>query len=413
MIQFYDTNSLLIKMDDLFTQHFAISSISLTELEEIKIATNKDIDIKSSAQRLLRLLANNSDKYDVHIFKETMMAPISSKHLPYNNDMRILATAIDYDNTVHPDDTIFVTNDLALRNIANLFFGEDSIASVNEEDDYAGYKEVNLNEEQMIDFYSTPKTENIYNLLENEYLIIKDDKGDIVDKFYWGQDELHPIKYSTIKSNWFGDIKPYKNDIYQALAFDSLIRNKITMLRGTAGTGKTFLSICYLFSLLEKNKINKIIIFCNTVATKDSAKLGFYPGSKDEKLLDSQIGNLLISKLGSRVAVEKLMNEEKLILLPLSDIRGYDTSGMNAGIYISEAQNLSIQLIKLALQRIGEDSICIIDGDDKTQVDDIAFSGSNNGMKRVSKIFRGEDIYGEVELKIIHRSKIARIAEKL
>lgn len=108
-----------------------------------------------------------------------------------------------------------------------------------------------------------------------------------------------------------------------------------------------------------------------------------------------------------------MMNDEKIILLPLSDIRGYDTSGMRAGIYISEAQNMDIELMKLTLQRIGEDSICIIDGDANAQVDDINFSGNNNGMRRVSQIFKGEDIYGEVELKNIHRSKIAQIAERL
>lgn len=74
-----------------------------------------------------------------------------------------------------------------------------------------------------------------------------------------------------------------------------------------------------------------------------------YPGSRDEKLLDSQIGNLLISKLGDRYIVEQLIQEGKLVLLPLSDIRGYDTSGMQAGVYISEAQNLDIELMKLAL----------------------------------------------------------------
>lgn len=88
-----------------------------------------------------------------------------------------------------------------------------------------------------------------------------------------------------------------------------------------------------------------------------------YPGSRDEKLLDSQIGNLLVSKLGSRLVVEDMINNEELVLLPLSDIRGYDTSGMKAGIYISEAQNMDVNLMKLTLQRIGEDSICIIDGD--------------------------------------------------
>ena len=40
--------------------------------------------------------------------------------------------------------------------------------------------------------------------------------------------------------------------------------------------------------------------------------------------------------------------------------------------------------MQLALQRIGEDSICIIDGDYTTQVDDLNFYGDNNGMKRMS-----------------------------
>ena len=95
----------------------------------------------------------------------------------------------------------------------------------------------------------------------------------------------------------------------------------------------------------------------------------------------------------------------------MSDIRGYDTSGMKAGIYISEAQNLDIELMRLALQRIGEDSICILDGDSETQVDSSLYAGNNNGMKRVSEIFKGHDIYGEVTLKNIHRSQIAQLAQ--
>ena len=97
----------------------------------------------------------------------------------------------------------------------------------------------------------------------------------------------------------------------------------------------------------------------------------------------------------------------------MSDIRGYDTTGMRAGIYISEAQNLDISLMKLALQRIGEDSICIIDGDCKTQVDSIEFAGATNCMRRASRVIRGSDVYGEVTLKNIHRSKIAQIAENM
>ena len=97
----------------------------------------------------------------------------------------------------------------------------------------------------------------------------------------------------------------------------------------------------------------------------------------------------------------------------MSDVRGYDTSGMNAGIYITEAQNLDVELLKLALQRVGEDSIIILDGDTKSQVDLIDYEGANNGMRKASKVFRGEDIYGEIELQKIHRSRIAEIANRM
>lgn len=109
------------------------------------------------------------------------------------------------------------------------------------------------------------------------------------------------------------------------------------MLKGPAGSGKSYIALGYLIQQLETHKIDKIIIFCNTIATKNSARLGFYPGTRDEKLLDSQIGNFLSSKLGDKSIIEKLIAENKLILLPFSDIRGYDTTGMNAGVYISEA----------------------------------------------------------------------------
>lgn len=344
-----------------------------------------------------------------------MIDEIISKDLEVTNDTKILATAIDYDKKVHPDELIFVTNDLALKNIANLFFGSDSIESVviDNNNYYSGYLEVEMSEDELIYFYSHP-FENTYNLLINQYIIVKEKNNPIpVDQLCWTGSTYRKIEYNRINSKYFGEIKAFKGDIYQALLIDSFFHNKITMVHGPAGTGKTYLSLAFLLHQLEKNRISKIVIFCNPIATKNSAKLGYYPGTRDEKLLDSQIGNLLISKFGGRYIIEELIAQEKLILLPLSDIRGYDTSGMNAGIYISEAQNMDINAMKLTLQRIGEDSFCIIDGDFKAQVDDIEFEGSNNGMKRASKVFRNSDIYGQIELRNIHRSKIAEIAERM
>ena len=410
MTKFYDTSSLLLKADTLFedNEYFAISSITLEELEHIKTSANKDADVKYSARKLINSLNNHMGEYEVVFFNEDMAKPIVKAGIFLNNDAKILSCALSY-NKKH--DVEFITNDICLKHLAKLFLEE--VESIDENrDDYTGFKDVVMNENEMTAFYSNPNA-NFYDLLVNEYLIVRNDKREIVDRLCWTGEGYRHLDYANFSSKWFGDIKPIKGDVYQAFVADSFTNNKITLVKGPAGSGKTFLSLAFLIHKLEKNKIDKIIIFCNTVATKDSAKLGYYPGTRDEKLLDSQIGNLLISKFGGRVEVERMIQEEKLILLPMSDIRGYDTSGMRAGVYISEAQNMSVNLMKLALQRIGEDSICIIDGDCKTQVDDVQFAGSNNGMRRASKVFRGEDVYGEVTLQNIHRSKIGRIAERM
>ena len=414
--KFYDTCSLLKNSDNMFQEEnvtVVISSITLEELEGIKTALNKDADVKYSARKALRTLEEYYGGYEIVMFEPSFQQAIEGNNMPLNNDSKIIMCAIRFRDAHLADDVIFITNDLSCKHLAHLYFGESVESVIEEKYDYDGYKEVYLDENEMSEFYSHPDM-NFYNLNINEYLLVYSaETGECVDRLCWTGLCYRHIAYETFGSPYFGDVKPMKGDVYQALAADSFVKNKITMIKGPAGSGKTYLSLGYLLHLLSRHKIDRIIVFCNTVATKNSAKLGYYPGTRDEKLLDSQIGNLLTSKFGGRVMVEQMIQQEQLILLPMSDIRGYDTSGMRAGIYISEAQNLDIDLMKLTLQRIGEDSVCIIDGDCKTQVDDINFAGSNNGMKRASKVFRGHDVYGEVTLKKIHRSKVAMIAEDM
>lgn len=69
--------------------------------------------------------------------------------------------------------------------------------------------------------------------------------------------------------------------------------------------------------------------------------------------------------------------------------------------------------MKLALQRIGEDSICILDGDSETQVDMSQYAGRNNGLRRVAQVFKDDEIFGTITLQHIYRSHIAELAEKL
>lgn len=414
MNKFYDTCSLILNKDNLFNtkERFIISSITLDELENLKSSSKTDLDNKIAVRHLLHQLDEHIGDYEVCPFREAMLNPIHEEDLSVNNDMKILATAIFYSNNINSD-IVFVTNDLSLKTIARLFFDDSQIESIYIEDKYKGYTIKQFdNEQEMEYFYSNYLSSPVYEEIQiNEYLILKNPEGEIIDRLVRTDDGYRNVSFETFDSKQFGRIRPM--DVQQQMAADSFTHNKLTMIRGKAGSGKSILALGYLFNQLEKGRIDKIIIFCNTVAAKGAAKLGYYPGSREEKLLDSQIGNFLSSKLGSRMELERLLDDERIVLLPMADIRGYDTTGMRAGVYITEAQNMDISLMKLALQRIGDDSICIIDGDDKTQVDDESFAGNNNGMKRVSKIFRGHAIYGEMTLDQIHRSEIARVAENL
>ena len=410
---FYDTCSLLNELHSAFeNDFFYISSVTLEELENIKTSSSKDQDIKYRARQLLHLLFENKDKYKVVIFQKEWETAISNfSYLSDNNDSKIIYSAFITDTGISFD-LVFKTDDLCCAALAKqIGLTVETTYEQMKLDNYTGFIEKTISNEELVAFYSKSnlETENHFNLLENQYLIVKDENGKIADSFKWKNGNYEQVLFPVLKTDMFGIIKP--KDEYQKLAIDSLLSNKITVLRGPAGSGKSYLSFAALFQKLEKHEIDKIIIFCNTVATANSAKLGFYPGSRNEKLLDSQIGNFLSSKLGDSVAVERFIAEGKLALLPMSDIRGYDTTGMKAGIYITEAQNLDIELMRLALQRVGEDSICILDGDDQAQVDLSIYGGTNNGLRRVSEIFRGADFYGEVTLQKIHRSRIAELVQ--
>lgn len=406
---FYDTSSLLLKVGHLFDdqeENIFISSVTLEELEKIKTSSNKDADIKYAARQATRELDEHWHNFHIIQFKPEFLSLYGLDEYEVNNDLKIIACAIE----IEPD--TFITNDLCCRNLARTILSP-SIKVTGYENygpEYTGYKEIYINQDELIDFYEEPM-ENRFNLYTNEYLILRDKKtNEVLDIRVWDGAAYQYINSKPINSKWFGKINAYKGDIYQKLAIDSLYRNQLTVFRGSAGVGKSILGLSYLFSLLEDGKIDKIYIFCNPVATKDAAKLGFYPGSKDQKVLDSQIGNFLVSKFGDYTAVERLVIDGKLVLVPASDCRGMDICA-NSGVYITEAQNSTVDMMKLMVQRIGEGTKCVIEGDDKAQVDLNSYEGTNNGLSRLSQVFRGQPYYGEVTLQNCYRSNLAKQAE--
>lgn len=278
---------------------------------------------------------------------------------------------------------------------------------------YAGYYESNLvtTEEIEIAYKAIEDSPDTSYFYENEYIIfndIRDKNTEVLDVFKIKDGKYERvIRNQRFNSDYFGETKP--KDVYQAIAMDSLMTNDITLLGGPAGAGKSFLALTYLFDLYQHGKIDRIIIFCNPAGARNAVKLGFYPGTVHEKLLSTQIGNILTSKLGIDI-VNKMLAESTLQLVPVVDARGYEVPP-NSGVYVVEAQNLTSDLLRLILQRCGEDNIkVIVDGDREEQLD-MEIYEEDNGMQKMSQVFRGEKCFGQVDLKNIYRSEIARIAQ--
>lgn len=394
-----DTNVLMNKPDILDNGNYVISGFVIRELEKLKQNENNERSYK--ARLAVRKIEENADKL------EFVLEEPKNEFSDYDNDYidnRILTLCKQQGFSL-------MTGDLLLKMKARAV-GVEVVDVEEDEDDYKGYVEVYMTDEEYTDFYQNRLDLNEFDLLVNQYLIIKDSlTGDVLDALRFDGQYYVAVKTKGFKTNLFGSFKPY--DYYQACVLDSLQNNQITMIKGKPGSGKSLIALNYAIQQIERGKYSKLICFVNPVASRNSAKLGYYPGTRDEKILDSAVGSMLASKFGDKYQVESMIANNQLLLLPFSDIRGFDTTGMNAICWIIESQNLDIDLMKLAIQRIGDDSKLIIDGDYNSQVDHSSYEGSNNGMRRVSQVFRGKEMYGEIELPIIYRSKIAAIVDEM
>lgn len=381
-----------------------VTSHLLRELEKIEGNKDKYGERSYQARNIRRKI--KASKHKVHMNLKDYQWRENTDYDDHYEDNRMLQACIDNGYGI-------ITIDGLLAEKAQMYGIEwiDVEKDLSPEDSYSGYKEVYMSKEQLDDFYNGV-AKNTFGLLVNEYLIVRDNyTEEPLEAFRWDGQYYISIINKNFKTDMFGSFKPM--DIYQKCSLDSLFNNRITMIKGPAGSGKSVIGINYAIHQLEKNKIDKIIFFVNPTLAKNAQALGFYTGDKDDKLLQSSVGNMLSSKFGSKSQVENMIQREEIVLLPFGDIRGFDTTGMNALVYVIESQNLDKELMKLGIQRLGADSKMIIDGDFTAQVDSRAYEGKNNGMRRVSEVFRGEDYYGEVELPVIYRSEMAMRADMM
>lgn len=299
-VVFFDTSALINldeqEMSKLLAEgtKIGISDITLVELDKLKQNKNKDSAVQVGARLAIKAIRAHRKDIDVVSWRNVEGANNYNwvgEEFSYIPDCDIIACCLQFFDTWKDEDRlvnkfIFYTNDYNAENLFYSLVGNNFANKLivcetffPKKEKYLGFKEVQLSDEEMAQLYQEPKV-NRYSLKTNEYLIVRDSFGAIVDKRYWDGEELQEIQFHPFISDQIGSTKPI--DDYQALAFDSMIRNQMTLLTGKAGCGKSYLALSFLFSRLEKRAIDKIIIFCNTVPTKDAAHLGLdgYSSSK-------------------------------------------------------------------------------------------------------------------------------------
>lgn len=272
--------------------------------------------------------------------------------------------------------------------------------------EYLGFKDVTLSDEELALIYQKEPGYNLGCLL-NEYLVVHNSDGDVLDHLRWNGNYFVQVPYKQINSRFSGKVKP--RNTQQRLAIDMLYNPDITikMIAGRFGSGKTYLMCEAALELLEKGKFEKIVYVRNNVEVKNSKPIGYLPGSDNEKLLPFAMP--LADHLGGADALEIMLNQGKVEIVHLGFIRGRDIK--NAIIMCSEIENMTKEHIQLLIGRVGEGSALWLDGDVK-QVDAEVFR-KNSGMQIALDKLKGHPRFSYVKLLKTERSETAAMADLL
>jgi phosphate starvation-inducible PhoH-like protein len=174
--------------------------------------------------------------------------------------------------------------------------------------------------------------------------------------------DLHPdviIKVRTPKKQ----VTPRSSRQYRYL--ENILHHDINFGVGPAGTGKTFLAVACAVQALVDDEVNRIVLV--RPAVEAGERLGFLPGDIGQKV-DPYLRPLydaLYELLGFE-KVARLLDRNIIELAPLAYMRGRTLS--DSFVILDEAQNTTVQQMKMFLTRIGFGSCAVITGD-VTQTD--------------------------------------------
>lgn len=272
--------------------------------------------------------------------------------------------------------------------------------------DYKGYIELDLTEEGLADFYSN-RAKYVDLLKENQYLLIKDPTGEIVDKYCRQNSELRQVLYCKLGGSFTGTIKP--RNPQQTCLFDMLKdkTSKIKLVTGRFGSGKTLAMTNAALELIEKGKFERIVWVRNNVSVKDAPEIGYLPGTEIDKLMPYVMP--LADHAGGEEGIKKMLENGTLEVIPLGHLRG--RSLRNCIVFCTECENLTRQHIQLLMGRIDEGSQLWLDGDVKQR--DRHIFDLSAGLETLVDRLVGNKLFAHIHLEKSERSEVAALADLL
>ena len=182
--------------------------------------------------------------------------------------------------------------------------------------------------------------------------------------------------------------KPVKpKTLGQKKYVEAIKNNTITLGVGPAGTGKTYLAVAMAVASFRAKEASRIIL--TRPAVEAGEKLGFLPGDLQQKV-DPYLRPLYDALFDMLGAENFARQQEKgaIEVAPLAYMRGRTLD--DSFIILDEAQNTSIEQMKMFLTRLGQNSRIIVTGD-ITQID--LPDGKPSGLVNAVKVLKGvEDI---------------------
>ncbi len=337
-------------------------------------------------------------------------------------DHRILAIA-EYVSNKFPDNpVILVSKDINLRLKAKSL---DIPAQ-----DYTTDKVVNIddlfNEVQIIEDadpeiisglyseqHSVPEEDFPFKVkpFAHQYFIIRNEKSSVLAHY----DPFGHVLDRVEKTHAYG-IEPRNAE--QTFSLDALLRKEIQLiaLTGKAGTGKTLLALA---AALHQRREYKQIFLARPIVPLANRDMGFLPGDVNEKiepymqpLFDnlSVIKNKFSAQSKDYQRIDRMLQDEKLVITPLAYIRGRSLS--NIFFIVDEAQNLTPHEVKTIITRAGEGTKLVFTGDIE-QIDSPYLDTGSNGLTYLTDKMKGQDIFAHVNLVKGERSYLAELASQL